>query len=188
MNNLGNGARPQLKKTIGGIGFFALAFGSMIGVGWITTLDSWFNSAGPGGAMLAFVAGGVLMLLIGLCYAELTPMMPVTGGEIAYAYKAFGTNKAFLVGWFLAFGYLSVSAFEAVSIGMVLGYLFPNLNKIPLYEIHGSTVYAPHILLAFIFTTFIAWINYRGVQVAMNVQVALTALLVGCTFLFVGVG
>jgi amino acid transporter len=188
MNNLGNGARPQLKKAIGGIGFFALAFGSMIGVGWITTLDSWFNSAGPGGAMLAFVAGGVLMLLIGLCYAELTPMMPVTGGEIAYAYKAFGTNKAFLVGWFLAFGYLSVSAFEAVSIGMVLGYLFPNLNKIPLYEIHGSTVYAPHILLAFIFTTFIAWINYRGVQVAMNVQVALTALLVGCTFLFVGVG
>ena len=120
--------RPQLKKAINGLGFFALAFGSMIGVGWITTLDNWFNSAGPGGAMIAFIAGGFLMLLIGLCYAELTPMMPVTGGEVAYAYKAFGTDKAFLVGWFLAFGYLSVSAFEAVSIGMVLGYLFPALN------------------------------------------------------------
>ena len=28
--------RPQLKKTIGRLGFFSLAFGSMIGVGWIT--------------------------------------------------------------------------------------------------------------------------------------------------------
>ena len=92
MSNIENTNRPQLKKAIGGIGFFALAFGSMIGVGWITTLDNWFNSAGTGGAMLAFVAGGALMLLIGLCYAELTPMMPVTGGEIAYAYKAFGTG------------------------------------------------------------------------------------------------
>ena len=188
MSNIENINRPQLKKAIGGIGFFALAFGSMIGVGWITTLDNWFNSAGTGGAMLAFVAGGVLMLLIGLCYAELTPMMPVTGGEIAYAYKAFGTGKAFLVGWFLAFGYLSVSAFEAVSIGMVLGYLFPSLNNAPLYDVHGTTVYAPHLLLAFVFTAFIAWINYRGVQIAMMVQVVLTALLVGCTLLFVGAG
>ena len=57
--------RPQLKKTIGGLGFFCLAFGSMIGVGWITTLDEWLNNAGPVGAMLAFGAGGLLMVLIG---------------------------------------------------------------------------------------------------------------------------
>ncbi|MEE2989115.1 MAG: amino acid permease, partial [Planctomycetota bacterium] len=97
--------RPRLRKAIGGLGFFCLAFGSMIGVGWITALDDWFKNAGPGGAMIAFVAGGLLMLLIGLCYAELTPMLPVTGGEVAYAYKAHGTGAAFLVGWFLAFGY-----------------------------------------------------------------------------------
>ena len=180
--------RPQLKKAINGLGFFALAFGSMIGVGWITTLDNWFNSAGPGGAMVAFIAGGFLMLLIGLCYAELTPMMPVTGGEVAYAYKAFGTDKAFLVGWFLAFGYLSVSAFEAVSIGVVLGYLFPALNSYELYSIHNTPVYLPHIVLAFIFTGAITWINYRGIQVAMYVQVVLTVLLLGCTLLFVGAG
>lgn len=89
--------RPQLKKAISGLGFFALAFGSMIGVGWITALGGWFDNAGPGGAMIAFAGGGLLMLLIGLCYAELTPMFPVTGGEVAYAYKAYGTDKAFLV-------------------------------------------------------------------------------------------
>ena len=178
--------RPQLRKAIGGLGFFCLAFGSMIGVGWITTLGKWFMPAGPGGAMAAFAAGGLLMLLIGLCYAELTPMLPVSGGEVAYAYKAFGTGKAFLVGWFLTFGYLSVSAFEAVSIGMVLSYLFPGLDKIPLYEIHGSKVFLPHLVLAVAFTSLITWINFRGVAIAMRVQIVLTGLLIACTMLFVG--
>ena len=180
--------RPRLKRTIGGLGFLSLAFGSMIGVGWITTLGEWFGHAGPGGTMLAFTAGGLLMILIGSCYAELTPMLPVTGGEVAYAYRAFGTGKAFLVGWFLAFGYLAVSAFEAVSIGMVLAYLFPQLDVWPLYEIGGWTVYAPHLLLAFLFTVLITAVNILGVGVAVRLQVVLTGLLVACTVLFVAAG
>ena len=180
--------RPRLKKAIGGLGFLSLAFGSMIGVGWITALGDWFGHAGPGGTMLAFTAGGLLMILIGSCYAELTPMLPVTGGEVAYAYRAFGTGKAFLIGWFLAFGYLAVSAFEAVSIGMVLAYLFPQLDVWPLYEIGDWTVYAPHLGLAFLFTALITTVNVRGVGVAMRLQVILTGLLVACSLLFVAAG
>ena len=180
--------RPQLKKTIGGLGFLSLAFGSMIGVGWITALGEWFQHAGPGGTMLAFAAGGLLMILIGSCYAELTPMLPVTGGEVAYAYRAFGTDKAFLVGWFLAFGYLGVSAFEAVSLGMVLAYLIPQLDVWPLYEIGEWTVYGPHLALAFLFTGIITTVNFLGVGLAMRLQVILTGLLVICALLFVAAG
>ena len=181
-------SRPQLKRAISGLGFLSLAFGSMIGVGWITTLDTWFKDAGPGGAMIAFVAGGLLMLLIGLCYAELTPMLPVTGGEVAYSYRAHGTGAAFLVGWFLAFGYLSISAFEAVSVGMVLAYLVPGFNTWPLYQVQGSTLYLPHLLLGLGCTALIMWINYRGVAIAMRVQIILTGLLLACTLLFVLAG
>ena len=177
--------RPELKRAISGFGFFALAFGSMIGVGWITALGGWFEQAGPVGAIVAFAAGGTLMLIIGLCYAEVTPMLPVTGGEVAYAYKAFGTSKAFLIGWFLAFGYLSVSAFEAISVGLVLSFLFPQIDVFPLYEIAGSTVYATHLLLAFVFTGFITAINYFGVGIASRVQIVLTALFLLCAVLFV---
>ena len=91
----------------------------MIGIGWVTALGSWLTTAGPGGAIVAFVCGGVVMVLIGLCYAELTSAMPVAGGEVAFAYAAHGTGRAFLVGWFLAFGYLSVSSFEAISVADV---------------------------------------------------------------------
>jgi APA family basic amino acid/polyamine antiporter len=181
-------ARPELKRAISGFGFFALAFGSMIGVGWITALGGWFGQAGPVGAMVAFATGGTLMLVIGLCYAEVTPMLPVSGGEVAYAYKAHGTSAAFVLGWTLAFGYLSVSAFEAISVGLVLSYLFPWIDAWPLYEIAGSTVYGSHLLLALVFTGFITAINYFGVAVASRVQVALTALFLACAVLFVAAG
>jgi amino acid transporter len=181
----GSTARPELKKDISGFGFFALAFGSMIGVGWITALGGWFEQAGPVGAIVAFAAGGTLMLIIGLCYAEVTPMLPVTGGEVAYAYKAYGTSKAFIIGWFLAFGYLSVSAFEAISVGLVLSFLLPQIDVFPLYEIAGSTVYATHLLLAFVFTGLITGINYFGVGIASRVQIVLTVLFLLCAVLFV---
>ncbi|MDH5248265.1 MAG: amino acid permease, partial [Cyclobacteriaceae bacterium] len=117
--------RPGLRKEIGKVGFFCLAFGAMIGVGWVTAMGPWLHTAGPLGAAIAFVLGGVLLLFIGFCYAEVTAMLPVSGGEVAYAYKAFGKKHSFLVGWFLSFGYLSVSAFEAISVGKILSYLFP---------------------------------------------------------------
>ncbi|MFB0907803.1 MAG: hypothetical protein QMB03_05900, partial [Spirosomataceae bacterium] len=84
--------RPQLHKGIGKAGMFSLAFGAMIGVGWVTAMGSWLSNAGPLGSVIAFALGGLLMLAIGLCYAEVTSALPLSGGEVAYAYKAYGTS------------------------------------------------------------------------------------------------
>lgn len=180
--------KPSLKKEIGLIGFFCLAFGSMIGVGWVTALGGWLEQAGPWGAALAFLVGGVFMILIGLCYAEVTSMLPLAGGEVAYAYKCYGTSKAFIVGWFLAFGYLSVSAFEAISIGKVLSYIFPAIDQWPLYQIGGDTVYGTHLILAFVCTALITYINYRGVGSSANFQTLLTFGIILVFFVFIIAG
>ena len=73
--------RQTLRPSIGRAGFFALAFGSMIGVAWVTMLGKWLTTAGPMGAVLGFAAGGLLMVCIGLCYAELCAMLPVAAGS-----------------------------------------------------------------------------------------------------------
>ena len=181
-------ARPELKRGLHRLGFFALAFGSMIGVGWVTSIGSWLSQAGPGGAMLAFLVGGAVMLCIGLCYAELTPMLPVAGGEVAYAYKAFGSFKAFLVGWALALGYVSISGFEAVSIGRVLSFLLPGIDRWPMYEFAGSTVFASHVLLGLVCTAGITWVNWIGARSAARLQIWLTIAFVSVTLAFVVVG
>ena len=157
----------------------------MIGVGWVTAMGSWLETAGPGGTIIAFAIGGGLMLLIGLCYAEVTSILPVAGGEVAYAYKSFGVGKAFVVGWFLTFGYLSVSSFEAVSVGKVISYLIPQIDHWPLYVIAGEQVYFSHLLIAGIFTLSITLINLRGVQSSSKFQTWLTFIFIGCVIIFI---
>ncbi len=166
--------RPELKRAISKAGFFCLAFGAMIGVGWVTAMGPWLRTAGPLGAAIAFAIGGLLMLFIGFCYAEVTAMLPVSGGEVAYAYKAFGSRHSFLVGWFLAFGYISVSAFEAISVGKILSYLFPFVDRWPLYSINGDTIFGTHLLLALFFVSVITYVNYTGVRNSMRFQIYLT--------------
>lgn len=175
-----------LHRDISLTGFFSLAFGSIIGVGWVTALGGWLNQAGPLGAIIAFLIGGTLMLFIGFCYAEVTSMLPLAGGEVAYSYKAFGTAKSFVVGWFLAFGYLSVSVFEAISIGKVLGYMFPEVDIWPIYSLANNTVYGTHLLISFVFTALITFINYVGVKYASNVQTILIFAFITVTLVFMG--
>lgn len=178
MNTTSGAPRAYLRKEIGRFGFFCLAFGAMIGVGWVTAMGSWLREAGPVGSALAFALGGLLMIFIGICYAEVTAMLPLSGGEVAYAYKAFGTFEAFLVGWFLAFGYLSVSAFEAISIGRIISYLFPAADQWPLYTIQGDVLYGSHLLIAVVFVTLITASNYFGVKHSMRIQIYLTVIFI----------
>ena len=50
-----------LARKLGLRDYFALAFGSMIGVGWLVLMDDWLGRGGPFGAMLAFGIGGLLL-------------------------------------------------------------------------------------------------------------------------------
>jgi amino acid transporter len=104
----------------------ALAFGAMIGWGWVVLAGGWVQSAGAVGAMLAFGIGGVAVILIGLTYAELASAMPLTGGEHVYSHRAFGMAGSFLCTWAIILGYVSVVAFEAVALPTVVEHLFPN--------------------------------------------------------------
>ena len=88
---------PSLKQQLGPFQFFAIAFGSIIGVGWMIVVGDWLQSAGPLGVSLAFLGSAGMIVLVGLCYAELATMLPVAGGEIAYTYLTSGPFLAY--GW-----------------------------------------------------------------------------------------
>src|SRR6266436_6724545 len=45
--------------------YFALAFGTMVGVGWLVLMDDWLGRGGPLGAILGFALGGILRLPVG---------------------------------------------------------------------------------------------------------------------------
>jgi APA family basic amino acid/polyamine antiporter len=183
-----NGARahaPQLTKAISGIEFFALGFGTIIGVGWIIVLGDWLKQAGPLGAILAFSFGGIVMMIVGLCYAELSTMLPVSGGELAYAYETFGVKACFATGWALALVYTSFTAFEAVSLGWVLSVLLPGIEGPTLYVSRGEQVRLGSLLLGLAGMGVFTYLNYHGAKSAARAQTILTYTKVGFSAIFI---
>lgn len=69
---------------------FAIAFGAMIGWGWVVMAGDWIKGAGTLGSIMAFIIGGIMVLFVGLTYAELTAAMPQCGGEHVFSLRALG--------------------------------------------------------------------------------------------------
>ncbi len=164
---------------------FVLAFGAMIGWAWVVLSGKWIETAGTLGAILAFVLGGVLVLFVGLVYAELAAAMPSTQGVLLFSKTALGTNAAFVCTWAIVLGFLSVIAFEAVALPSVITYLFPGYLKGYLYSVAGYDVYATWLIVGIGASAIVALINYIGIKFAAVLQTVLTAviLLIGVLFL-----
>ncbi|MDX2423840.1 MAG: APC family permease [Amphritea sp.] len=167
----------SLKRVLGRQDVMALAFGAMIGWGWVALAGNWVLSAGALGAFSAFIIGGVAVILIGLTYAELASAMPITGGEHVYSYRAMGVKWSFICTWAMLLGYISVIAFEAVALPTVLEYIFPHYKVGYLYTVAGWDVYATWVLVGIIGSIVMMWINYRGVKSAALFQKVVTILI-----------
>src|SRR5699024_12125474 len=114
----------------------------MIGWGWVVLSGTWVIDAGTIVAMIACVIGGVLVVFVGLTYAELASAMPTTGGALLYVLRGIGPRASFIASWALALGYICVVAFAAVALPTVLEYIFPNYRVCYLYSVNGYAVYA----------------------------------------------
>jgi amino acid transporter len=171
----------SLLKVLGNWDALALGFGAMIGFGWVVLTGGWIGSAGTIGAVLAMVAGGVIMGVVGLTYAELTAAMPKAGGEHNFILRGMGPRWSFIGSWAITGGYVTIVAFEAVALPRTALYLFPGLNQIPLWEVAGSQVYLTWALVGAIAAVVITAINILGVKLAGAAQtfVVLFLLLIG---------
>src|SRR5215469_6340664 len=146
--------------------YFALAFGVMVGVGWLVVMDDWLLRGGPFGALLGFATVGTLLLPVGWVYGQLVMTIPDAAGEVAYAAKVFPPIVSYATGWVMMLVYFVVCPYEAVAIGRIAGYLVPALNSHELYRVGESVVYLPHLLLGLLLTAVFVVVNCRGVAVS----------------------
>ncbi|MBY0287891.1 MAG: APC family permease [Mycobacteriaceae bacterium] len=167
----------SLLKVLGNWDVLALGFGAMIGFGWVVLTGDWIGSAGTLGAVLAMTAGGVIMGVVGLTYAELTAAMPKAGGEHNFLLRGMGPRWSFIGSWGIVGGYVTIVAFEAVALPRTALYLFPGLNQIYLWEVAGSPVYLTWALVGAIAAVVITTINILGVKFASVAQTFVVVLL-----------
>jgi APA family basic amino acid/polyamine antiporter len=109
--------------------------------------------------MLSFVGAGIACAFVGLCYAELSTVMPASGSTYTYAYATLGELAAWIIGWDLILEYSAGAATVAVGWS---GYAASLL--------HGLGIDLPHGL-----------INAPCNVPAAAIVLVLTALLIGGT-------
>ncbi len=154
----------RLRRTLTVAEYFSFGFGSMVGVGWLVLIDDWLGRGGPLGAMLAFLAAGILLLPVAAIYGRLVSSIPDAGGEIAYTEGVFPRSLSFAAGWTMVLAYAIVCPWEAVAIGNLLARVFPALNTYPLYAVAGKTMFAPRLALGLLLTAVVTAINLRGIR------------------------
>src|SRR5258706_2849574 len=80
---------PTLARKLRLTDYFTLAFGTMVGVGWLVLMDDWLGRGGPLGAALGFALGGLLLLPVGDLYGQWVPSFADAASEAAYTAQDF---------------------------------------------------------------------------------------------------
>ncbi|MFZ3369666.1 MAG: APC family permease [Candidatus Sulfotelmatobacter sp.] len=150
--------------------YFTLAWGTMVGVGWLVVMDDWLLRGGALGALLGFAIGGALLFPIGWVYGRLVAAMPDAAGEIAYTAAAFSRPVSFSAGWMMMLAYFIVCPWEAVAVGRIAGYIVPALDSLEIYRIAGRPVYLPHLVIGLGLTALLTTLNYRGIRLSATFQ------------------
>lgn len=175
----------RLPRKLGLLSAGAVLVGSTIGSGIFRTpakvagyLDTtWIFLA-------AWVLGGLVAVAGALSYAELSAMMPRTGGIYVYLRRAFGGLTAFLFGWTqllvlrpAAYGAIAVTSSEYI--WRAAGYDGEATLLGPVSWAQG---------LAAVLVIVVGWINYRGIDRGAWVQNTSTALKIAALLALVMLG
>ena len=180
-----NKKESEFNKVFSAWDILVIAFGAMIGWGWVVSTGNWIEKGGVLGAALGFCLGGVMIFFVGLTYAELTAAMPQCGGEHVFSHRAMGPTGSFICTWAIVLGYVSVACFEACAFPTIITYLWPGFLKGYLYTVAGFDVYASWLAVAIIVAFLIMLINIMGAKTAAILQTVLTCIIGGAGILLI---
>ncbi|HWC98462.1 MAG TPA: amino acid permease [Candidatus Sulfopaludibacter sp.] len=182
-----NQTGTELRRDLGTWPAMSIVVGTVIGSGIFLVPRTMIQRVGTVEAVFAvWIVGGLLSLAGALSYAELAAAIPEAGGEYAYLREAYGPMWGFLYSWTQLWVAKSGSiATLGTGFFLYLTNFFPSMDTV-LYSIplpigpHGGPLeIRSGQLFAIVLILLLAWLNYYGVKLGGNVQVAVTAVKVG---------
>ncbi|HTQ61416.1 MAG TPA: APC family permease [Candidatus Solibacter sp.] len=177
---------PALARKLRLHDYFALAFGTMIGTGWLVLMDDWLGRGGPAGAALGFAIGGIILVPVGYVYGQWVKRLPDAAGEAAYTAQVFPPIVSYFTGWMMLLAYFIVCPWEAVAVGKIAAYIFPALDSWEVYRVAGQPVFLPRLVLGIALTLLLGTINYRGIRLSANFQKTMTSMVLLIFLVLVG--
>lgn len=127
MNIPENNTSHELKRTMKTRHLFMISLGGVIGSGLFLGSGYTISEAGPMGAILSYLVGGLIMFLTMLCLGELSVAMPVSGSFQTYTTKFIGPGTGFALGWLYWLGWSVTVALEFLAAGQLMERWFPDI-------------------------------------------------------------
>jgi len=121
--NEASDSEKGLKRTLTAWSLIALGIGAIIGAGlFVRTATAAAQNAGPS-VTIGFIVAAIGCALAGLCYAELSSSIPISGSAYTYTYATMGELMAWIIGWDLILEY----AVGAATVGIAWSEYLNNL-------------------------------------------------------------
>lgn len=190
---------PGFKRTIGLYTAVSLVIGSIIGSGIFMRPAEMASLLGsPVQILLIWVIGGVLTLLVAMVIAELSAMLPETGGQYQLMRRMYGEFWAFLYGWA---NFAVINTAGTAGIAFICSQYLEYFFKLPRFnpELERSLVlHMPFIgdimpldnfgvkMMTIILLVILTFISYRSTKSGGLVQLIFTAAKVLAIIMLVG--
>lgn len=104
-----------------------IAIGGAIGTGLFLASGYTINTAGPGGALLAYGVMGIMVYFLMTSLGEMATYMPVSGSFETYCNKFVDPALGFSVGWLYWLNWALTLSVEMVAAEIIMKYWFPDV-------------------------------------------------------------
>lgn len=192
-----NDSENGLKRTLTASSLIALGIGAIIGAGlFVRTASAAAQNAGSA-VTIGFIIAAIGCALAGLCYAELSSSIPISGSAYTYTYATMGELLAWIIGWDLILEYAVGAATVGIAWSEYLNNLYVNVlhvSPIPYSLSHSPFQVSPtgeHGIInlpAFFIVAVISFLLIKGIQESAIVNSIIVILKVAIVLLIIILG
>lgn len=123
-------AQGGLRRTLRARHLAMIAVGGAMGTGLFVGSGKSVSTAGPGGAVCAYLLVGVMVYFVMTSLGEMATALPVSGAWNAYATRFVDPALGFAVGWNSWFSDVITIPVEISAANILLKYWFPHISTL----------------------------------------------------------
>ncbi|KAL3470396.1 amino acid permease/ SLC12A domain-containing protein [Aspergillus californicus] len=119
---------PDLKRKLKSRHLQMIAIGGTIGTGLFISSGSAIATAGPVGALIAYMFVGTIVFSVMVALGEMATYIPITGAFTSYATRLTDPSLGFAMGWIYWFSWAITFALELTATGLIIQFWDQDLN------------------------------------------------------------
>ncbi|OTG81694.1 amino acid permease [Acinetobacter sp. ANC 4648] len=165
--HVAEGNSVSLKRTMTQRHLIMLSLGGAIGTGLFLSSGQVIAQAGPIGAVISYIIGGLIAYMVMLCLGELAVNQPVTGSFGAFAANNIGPGTGYMVSWMYWLGWSATLGTEFTAAALLMQEWFPSISVWIWTLIFASAVLISNLTSTRFFAESEFWLSFVKVSTVL---------------------